>query len=437
MLLSANASSVELDPKFVYSREDRYTLDVEAYSYVAAIRIHISRLGNTKTVLETGGNIAPFGDNYQTGVHIYAVPVGVAGPGEEVEFYSQLNGVLELVLGVTVPSEKWILSLNSFYFHTPDILEVDMPQISGFPRTWDTLDYFYENGKLAVTTLDINLRELEVNTQNQDEYTEVGVFLLLPKSARDDLILTGARVVINDDDDTDKSVHRTMFHVKPRHRDLTPKSSFVVRENGLHPVLELGDFPPVPVDDDVLGCQLYSYFTLDKSVFVDPYQVPEQLHSVAHYGARDLELPEYAVPQWGSELLMEVVSSTETPVELTLHSRYQMPNVSSTHTDVFVDSPMVFYACDAVGDSFLLKNSPFDTRKAIGGSFEKFFTDDTVFYHVLPRETARLSIPTASGDPAIVSLATIVALMIGTLMILLAAFRKWTGSRVAPDKKQE
>ncbi|KAM9940128.1 hypothetical protein OXX80_000395 [Metschnikowia pulcherrima] len=438
-----NSTYVELEPGLTYAREDKYTLDAEALSHVSAVRIHICRGAGTGPLALT----SPFSYSYQTGVHVYAVPIGRAGPDDESLFYEQLNSVLSSVLGIQVPAQEWILSLNSFYFHTSVAIEPKFSEIPSFPRAWSGLDYYYSDSKLTVSALETDSQDLSVY-RKQDEYTEVGIFKISDKSSRDDLILSGARVIFDNtssdsgagsgpDSADEKVVHKTMFHVKPRHRHVGEFAEISLRPNGLHPVVTIDKIPSVPADDDVLDCKLFSYFTMEKSVFLDPFQVPDLLNIVANYGVTNLELPEYSVPQWGNEVLMEV--NKEGPIELTLHSRYQLPNSTKTHTSVSVDHPVLFYACDASNDAYLLKNSPFDNKKDIGGSFEKFFTDDTIFYHVSNRGTSDISIPNASGNANHVNLVTFGALLLGLYMVLSKAYEKFAAGtpKAAPAKKND
>ncbi|KAF7999116.1 hypothetical protein HF325_006648 [Metschnikowia pulcherrima] len=430
-----NSTYVELEPELTYAREDKYTLDAEALSHVSAIRIHICRGAETGSF----DLISPFSYSYQTGMHVYAVPIGRAGPDDESLFYEQLNSVLLLVLGIQVPAQEWILSLNSFYFHTSMEIEPKFLEIPLFPHAWLALDYYYSDSKLTVSALATDLQDLSVH-KKLDEYTEVGIFKILDKSSRDDLILLGARVIFDNasndsgagsgpDSADEKVVHKTMFHVKPRHRHVGEFAEISFRPNGLHPVVTIDKIPSVPADDDVLDCKLFSYFTMEKSVFLDPFQVPDLLNIVANYGVTNLELPEYSVPQWGNEVLMEVKQRRADRTYITL----------ATHTSVSVDHPVLFYACDASNDAYLLKNSPFDNKKYIGGSFEKFFTDDTIFYHVLNRGTSDILIPNASGNANHVNLVTFGALLLGLYMVLSKAYEKFAAGtpKAAPAKKND
>ncbi|GEQ72744.1 hypothetical protein JCM33374_g6432 [Metschnikowia sp. JCM 33374] len=474
---AVNASYVEVDPGVSVAREDKYTLDVDRLTHVSALRIHIENGGNRyqseggaansensensenfensenskKSEKSANGvfeNTSPFSYNYQAGVHVYAVPSTNTRIEDKDVFYAQVNSVLSQVLNITVAPEQWVRSLNSFYFHTSEALEANLAAIPRLCESspsvqlqFDALDYYYSDAKLSLTTLDRASRDLSVKAAGSEAYTEVGIFHIMPQSSRDDLMLSGARVIMNEETDdrhgqleettteedasaASRSVHKTMFHIKPRHRHLDSRSSFSVRANGLHPVITVGNIPPPPSDDDVANCKAFTYLTLEKSVFLDPYQVPDVLEIVTNFGPTNLELPEYSVPEWGNEILMEVAENTSGPVELTLHSRYQLPDAAHTHTQVRMDHPVLFYACDVTSDGFLLKNSPFDTKKPIGGSFEKFFTEDTVFYHFSDRGSSEVSVPNASGDANTVNLVTLVSLLVGVLMILFKVYKR-------------
>lgn len=409
-----NSSYVELAAETA-AREDRHTYPVPEMSHVASVAVHVAKEHAEQPHLV-------FGYDYQRGLHIYVTPRPVADPNERATFYNQLDAHLAALLGVSVPQDAWVLSLNSFYYHTLEILEPVSGAVPDWDSTWAVFDYYYADGSVVAKRYAPETAKTTVDASSAG-YTEIGVFGVDSHSTRDDVVLTGVRVVLNDADadPADGFVHRTLFHVKPRHRHVAHVPT-TVRPNGLHPVLAIEQAPREPADDDVAECTQFIYLTLDKLVFLDPYQLPDNVAVVAQYGTRDLELPEYSTPGWGTEVLLEVDAGATYPLELTLHSRYQRPG-NGTHTQVAVDKPVVFYACDATVDAFLLSNSPFDNKKRIGGTFEKFFTNDTVFYHALDRGVLRVDIPHAAGSRS-PDWVTVLALLAGVGYILWQMLRR-------------
>lgn len=416
-----NSTYVELASAPIV-REDRLTFDVPALSHIATLVIHLNK-GHSPA------QFSPFGYHYQAGLHIYVVPQGMAEPHERENFFRQVNDQLLQLLGVSVPPDDWVLSLNSFYYHTLAVLE-PKTELS-LPHSWSAFDYYYSEGKAVVKQYAAELDLPVVDVAATDDYTEVGVFSLDEHTTKDDVVLSGLRAIFNDkeddgadgadEDEVSGFVHRTMFHVKPRHRVVEPVE-VTFRESGLHPVVEIGLAPEQPTEDDVALCSTFVYLTLEKSVFLDPYQLPDAVSVVASYGTKDLELPEYSTPGWGNEFLLEVGAAAQYPLLITLHSRYLLPgNRSRTVT---VDKPVVFLGCDATVDAFLLGNSPFDNKRAVGGTFEKFFTDDTIFYHALGRGTGDVQIPTARGSPGFANVVTLLCLLVGVGMVLTKAWQR-------------
>lgn len=402
------------------TREDRLTFDAPTYSHIKAVRIQVIK--PFKRTLQT----SPFAYDYQIGLHIYIVPEAVPEVDERHNFYTQVNTLLHDLFGLELEEKDWILSLNSLYFHTGDYLEPRGEFADKLPKIWDVLDYSISEGKAVLKSLQAVLTELEVDAGDLGYYKEVGIFGVEELTTRDDLVLSGARVVFNDEEtsgEEDKFVHRTLFHVKPRHRQLK-NVPIEYKPNGLHPVISLMESPKRPEDDDLRRCKLYYYLALKKDVFFDRYQIPDSLTPIIMYGTNDLELPAYLVAGWGNEILMEVSSNAEYPIDLTLHSRYELPRNDSTYTDVEINKPLLFYGCETGSDSFLLKNSPFNNKATIGGSYEKFFTEDTVFYRVLEPEAVTITIPNAHGNANWVNLVTFLSVLLGVFLIVSRVVRR-------------
>lgn len=109
-----------------------------------------------------------------------------------------------------------------------------------------------------------------------------------------------------------------MFHLKPRHRYLPGSISSSIIPQGLHPILattistENGltstiNYEIVGIDADVEACNSYYYLNLNKSLIFDKYQnIPLNSTLLINNGVSNLELPEYKISQWGSELLFEI-----------------------------------------------------------------------------------------------------------------------------------
>lgn len=423
-----NSTYLELVEHSNPAREDRFTYLIDKYSHIKTLRVQINKAQKPKNTTNA------FSYNYQYGLHIYAVPQDVPGENERETFFEQISELLQDLFGIQPKDDAWITSLNSLYYHTSDLLE---PKKAAFEREinskWTAFEYYYDQGAVTLKTFDPELERLAINAEESQDYTEVGVFGVDQHTTRDDIILHGVRVVLNDveADDSEGFVHRTMFHVKPRHRILEPVD-IDLKPNGLHPVVTIALAPTFPKDDDISRCKLFYYMTLGKSVFVDPYQIPALAISLVNYGTKNLELPEYSVSGWGNEILMEIADDASFPLDLTLHSRYQLPNKLSG-TEVTIDRPILFYGCEAGSDDFLLNNSPFDNKKAVGGNYEKFFTDDTIFYHALERGALNVTIPNALGDSDLVNFLTFLALFAGVAIVLSKLFRR----PVSNKKKSE
>lgn len=435
---SLNTTHVQAVPGS--AREDRFTFPSKEYSHIRSFRIQIIK--PYKHTQQT----APFAYDYQIGLHVYIVPRAVPEADERQNFYNQVNGLLHDLFGVNVTEKDWILSLNSLYYFSSEYLTPQGELAQKLPQKWDTLEYTFADGKLVLKSFQAVLDDLEVDAGLGD-YTEVGIFGVEALTTRDDLVLSGARVIFNDEDsqnapdgekdpenDEQRFVHRTMFHVKPRHR----QGSHVpieYRPNGLHPIMRVSQQPEMPLDDDIRRCRLYIYYVFENSVFFDRYQAPDLLTTLVAYGTTDLELPEYSAPGWGTEALLELDRDAQYPLDLTLHSRYQLPSLESPYTNVTVTKPLLFYGCEIGSDAFLLKNSPFDNKAIHGGSFEKFFTEDTVFYQVLTPGTVSVTIPNAHGDGDKVKMVTLLVLIVGVMLILSLVFRRT--SAVSATKKNQ
>lgn len=428
----------QLTPKYVrvsddvpFVREDRFNYQLDKIANVKTLRVHIEK-GHEDSHLT-----APFGYNYQIGLHFYVKPVVISTAEEREEFYDHATEAVWQVFGVKPRETEWVHSLNLLYFHVPHTATFNKEFLPAkLPKNWSSLDFWYDEGHASLKVFQPEQPSREVNAAETNDYTEVGIFSIAEDSTPEDLTLVGARLLYNDEDDDPNFVHRTLFHVKPRHRQIEHAEIEYV-PNGMHPKFVVDSVPPVPKAEDVGRCSLYGYLTLDKLLIFDSFQVPEGLNVIGNFGSKDLELPEYAVSNWGNEILLEITEDTPFPLELTLHSRYQKPQPLRLHRKVTIDKPVLFYGCEGLTESHLLKASPFDNKRPIGGSFEKFFTDDTIFFHMLDRGQYGVSIPSAALDSSYVNLVTFVALSLGVSFILIKSILRVFSTRVSTSKKQQ
>lgn len=150
---------------------------------------------------------------------------------------------------------------------------------------------------------------------------------------------------------------------------------------------------------------LHTYLTLPSALFPDKYQLssPNFLASNniqslrALSGETDLEAPAWAVPRWGSTMLLELaapspVNGRKWSASVPLHLRYLLPSPKdefSSHSDrerVSMPSPAVFWACPT-DEGTKMSNNPFD-RTNLG--YDGLFGTRTMFYHLLPSSNGSL-----------------------------------------------
>lgn len=416
------------------TREDRYVSPHSGFKYIESFRI--------QTITDPlEGSI--FNYYYQPGTNIYIKPNQLDGANKS-HFFEEASE-LARKLGLNVGHE-WILSTNSFYYYLPIVDEkATSDYLSSLVGTynesdWSNIDIYYADNEITVKTL--NEISGTVDFSKADEETlEVGVFKIEPElSTLDDLALTGFRAVFNNDNEDEKIVHKTLFHIKPRHRQLSHAQHFVsVKPNGLHPILEsnLNNIPEIAEDEDVRRCVLYGYLSLEKSLFVDKNNLSPGLAVALNFGPSNLELPEYQITEWGNEILFKI--DNKTGAEFNLHSRYQLP-AYKLKTSVEISAPRLFLACD-VNEANLLSSSPFDNKLPLGGNYERFFTADTVFYHIpMDQTTLSVDIPNAYLDNMyIVIIVTLVSLGLGSIWVLrkILSVASEVASAVDPQKKDE
>lgn len=427
-----NDTYVSLKEDMDVAREDRFTFPAPEVKNVKSLRLQVNKGYDNSRVTQ------PFSYPYQIGLHFYVKPLVISSVKEREEFYENSAKLIKDYFGVEPDVQTWIPSLSALYIHVQEPLAMAFKNVESsladVNEDWSCLDYHSSDGTSSLKLFYPHAKERIVDVSNTSDFTEVGIFAIDTPSSRDNVILSGARVVMNDEPDQDL-VQRTLFHVKPRHRYLEP-IDLSYRPNGLHPVISFDDAPEHPVDEDIKNCILYSYYTLEKSIFLDPYQIPPGFDILANYGTKDLELPEYSIKQWGNEVLVEHKDTTTFPFDLTLHTRYQLPDAVQ-HKHAALDKPVVFYACEALVDPYLLNNSPFDNKRAPGGSFEKFFTDDTIFYHALRHGYFDVDIPRATFGANASNIVTLLSLILGVSIIFYKVFKKVSSQKTSNLKKTE
>lgn len=440
---SISGSRIEFERPVIGSVEEKLTFSSPVFDHIASLRIHASKEPINKPTDHQRASVFDYA--YQIGLHVYAEPKRKASGGDQSAFFQEVNQYVKGLLGSDISEEMWIQSLNAFYYHTSSVPEIQFPHLP-ILRSWQSVDY-YRNGESTVVKVYSSESALtEIDARGSKAFCEVGIFSVEERSLPDDVILSGVRVLLNDKDvndsesDDEPNVLQTVFHTKPRQRAVDhenlPLAVVKVIPNGLHPILSIDHIPPPPDDHDLGECGLFAYFTLQKSVFLDRYQVPDRLKVLAHYGIRDLELPTYSVSHWGNEILVQWNEINTDPVNITLHSRYQLPSTEVDKITQTIASPILFYACDATVDGHLLSGSAFDNKRDVGGSFERFFTEDSVFYHISERQTFDVSIPTLKGDVSMVNTWTMLALLAGILLVVSSFFSKPRDTEKAKEKEE-
>lgn len=398
------------------SREDRYTVPVPTHPRIGSLRAHVQKAYNATETTQF------FNYDGQYGTHFHVTRKNASVDKDAM--LADAGRLIEEHFGVHIEPQNWVLAYNAYYFHLPQVVVPPLPE--PVPHL-TALEYSYFDGVTVLKTFEAQLQRNSVDLA-LGLYTEIGVFGRDLQSEPHDLVPIGARIMFNEAEPSEEYVQRTMIHVKPRNRHL-PHVAVELRQNGLHPVVTLAE-PETPSDPDLDHCKLYTYWTLHRLVFLDPYQLPPHAKVVANYGTRDLELPEYKLDTWGNEVLVEHTNASF-PLEVTLHARYQLPQ-SSPHTPVTFAKPALFWACQGDSDGYVLNLLPFDNRQVIGGSWEKLFGNDTIYYHASDRGTFALDVPNALGSASVVYTATFAAVLLGFAIVARALWRKPT----APSLKK-
>lgn len=280
--------------------------------------------------------------------------------------------------------------------------------------------------------------------------TEVGILALDAEAHKEEheLGISGVLTVIGEH----KTPSPVMFSVPTRHRQAEVSfTSAFLRPTGLHPTLQLNISSSRPPVDDA-SCAIHAHFTLPKTIFADRYQLSDDLFlasknlTALRYSSSpvDLEAPVYAVPTWGSSILLELAPPAAAEgswtAEVPLHLRYLKPNAEG-YDNIELPYPAVFWACDAESVTDF-SNSPFD-RESVG--YDGLFSPKTALWHVEPKpvEGNRLMSPIRvpvldTDDAGWVRSGTSAAIGLGYAMVmsaLVGAYFKYGYGRRAEQKK--
>ncbi|GKZ54819.1 protease B nonderepressible form [Aspergillus niger] len=258
----------------------------------------------------------------------------------------------------------------------------------------------------------------------------------------------------------------TLFSFPSRHHVLPREATFDVsfpRPTGTHPTMTISlspaalEYPAAPEDTT---CALHAYLTLPSYIFGDKYQLStddplflESHHLVALRavsGATDLEAPDWFVPHWGSNWLLELATPSagqvpeEWNVTVPLHLRYLRPSESG-YRSAGVPWPVVFWACTAE-EGTKMGTNPFD-RVNLG--WDGMFGPRTMFYQVHPsgektRHVEDLNVPVLRLEEGgffsskTVELGTMAAIVLGLLWVLwkLGSVARSSGQKKSDKEKK-
>ncbi|CAK9440164.1 uncharacterized protein LODBEIA_P42640 [Lodderomyces beijingensis] len=471
--LTSTNLKLQAPPNERFAIENRYMLPIATKPLVHIHQLRIQSKPpppDTATATSSESEIFPF--EFTPGLNIHVIPKNTIDDSDNDEFYAELKSVLLDLVEIEIGDREWTLSNGAlFHFSTrasplhANSTLLNVPNLPSLP----IYDLIYNDGSFVVRNLDLDVDGVEYEME-LGTYKEIGLFAKDTKVSisKDDVVLSGMRVVLDGVTEQQQQQqqqaqegenrHKTLFHLKPRHRYLTNKVESRVLSAGLHPVLSTSFERDAPLlgggggDDDVEQCQLFYYLNLNRSLIFDEYQdVPADATLLVNEGIHNLESPEYKIEQWGNELMFELGEGSDNAgappqgVNLTLHSRYQLPrnNESLVYTEIYNAHPQLFYACQ-VKEGHLLAKQPFDTKKfsRLGGNYEGYFNNDTVFYHfeqVNPSPLLSFNIPHGTTTFDRINSSTFITLLIGILIILAGVWKKLAKSStpVSQSKKTE
>lgn len=236
-----------------------------------------------------------------------------------------------------------------------------------------------------------------VRKRGPKETVEVGVLSAETPDEPEELKMGGYLTVLEADDKPSP----VLFSFPSRHHPLGPndQTTYAVsfrQPTGLHPVLEI-TLPARHLRPPKDSCALHAYWTLPSEMFLDRYQLTDELFLASQNlvalralsGEQDLEAPGWAVKKWGSAALLELahpaMANNTAPVNWTItiptHLRYITGGSSG---NVPIPWPIVFWACEAQ-EGLKMSTNPFD-RVNVG--YDGLFGPKTMFYHIPPAATA-------------------------------------------------
>lgn len=415
---SVNGTLLKLDSR-EYQVEERYIIPGRAYEIPCDLNIQLNDFENSEFLFK----------RYLRGLNVYLKPTN----RDYDVCWNQIEKLLEATFGAS--DKNFVKAFDSFYYYLDSLENVKFILfIQDLVSDQTIVDFSKEVSVQYLSSTSQNQTTVvlsgysRTNSQigiKQGFKKEIGIFIVEDKvSDREDLVLSGIRIVLDplESPSTNEDfMHKTLFHIKPRHRLLNSTYSAEIKAKGLHPILSTQiNETEVPQDSDVKTCSLYYYLDLKKSAFIDKYQIPRPFKILHYYGNTDLELPEYRVDDWGSEILMEI--EPHKTIDLPLHSRYHAPQLNLPYSTIDINRPLVFYACD-VREPKVLNANPFDYRRQGSGNYERFFDDGVVFYHLnADHGELKVSIPVAS-DQSIIYVITNGVVILGIVYILIRIFR--------------
>ena len=420
--------------------------------------------------------------------------------GDDGKRHQKCTTSNETAIKMPMVSERFTMSTASQYYSPFSKDDLDASRIAGwFKRATGTdaplyldIDYDAISQTVVVTSVDTNPPKGVkgwwdvIRLPEHESTVEIGVLAHEPNTDPEDIQFGGFLTVLGRDDtpstlhqlslnhNTNTSPEPTRFQTPTRHYPLlttepfnpntTPKLSpltyttSINRPTGLHPTLTL-TLPSEHLTPPDPTCKLHTHLTLPSTLFIDKYQFSDPLflasknlialRSIA--GATDLEAPDWVVPQWGSAALFELVSPSEQVgaggdwnVSIPLHLRY-LPATTSSHTQIEVPWPVVFWACRAEEGEKMSAN-PFD-RKHLG--YEALFGPKTRFMHVQPsqerledgtrrRMVERIDVPVLdTRKSGWVEAGTVGVVVLAFLGLCWVLFRKTGGRKVEDEKKKQ
>ncbi|EED18213.1 conserved hypothetical protein [Talaromyces stipitatus ATCC 10500] len=224
----------------------------------------------------------------------------------------------------------------------------------------------------------------DINVVGSSGKVEVGLLSNEKSIDAEDLTLGGYLAVVGQDSKLKHATYVSTFE--------TP--------TGLHPTMKISISPSAlvqPSAPEDTTCALHTYLTLPSTIFADKYQLSTKDHLFlnSHHlkglravsGETDLEAPDWVLPSWGSNLLIEIATpidnqsindSDSWDVTIPLHLRYLKPSESG-YRPTSIPWPIVFWACSAEDTEMGI--NPFD-RVDLG--YDKLFPPKTYFYHLHP-----------------------------------------------------